>query len=150
MSTPKNAKDAIYRCVSSNLLGRSLFNEMLQSLLSAITGVEIRKAFEKNLKGKHLTQELWTEAARLACNAASLADHKGLMQQRRTATVYYRGVPVQVRVSSIISEVDTWIGAKAKEFAVEAGCFCILTTTTTTTITTTFFPSPRVADTSYF
>ena len=122
LSNCTECKDSLYKCSAANLLGKALFNEQLQALLSDLVHVAVRNAIERHLKGKRMTEDLWRDTARLALQAAALVDAKGLMAPRRTVKVSYRGVDVQVRVGSLLAEVECWLSAKLKEYAVEAGC----------------------------
>ena len=120
LAEPKKAKQQIYKLVAANLLGKALFNETLQALLSQECGDAIRACVEKELKGKKLTPDLWRDVSKLAIAAAAAVDPRGIMASRRTALVMYRGLHVHVRVSSVLAEVECWLSAKAKEVAVEA------------------------------
>ena len=118
LGAPQNAKDAVYACCERNLLGKSMFGETLQSVLSSKTSSQIELGVLNALQGQRLDSALWKATCRAQIEAATAVDPSKLMRCRRKVFVCYRGVRVLLKVSSLLQEVEFWLAAKLREKAV--------------------------------
>ena len=115
LDKPQDAFDHVYKLVGANILGKSMFQDTMQSVLSSKTSQKISEGIHEKLGGQVLTSELWKKTCRELIKDASEADPARLLKQRRQASVVYRGRSIMVRVSSLLPEVEFWLGAKLKE-----------------------------------
>ena len=67
-----------------------------------------------------MTLELWKRTCREILLLAYAVDPSELMWQKRSVGIMYRGRQILVKRSSLLQEVEFWLGAKLKEIAVAA------------------------------
>ena len=71
LDRPHEASAHIYSLVSRNALGKSMFGDCLQAVLSNKVTTKIQEIVLDNIAGKHLTAYLWREVARVSLEAAA-------------------------------------------------------------------------------
>ena len=118
LRTPTLAKQAVIRISAANDLGKALFGETAQTLLShEVTQVILEEI--KKLKNIHLTAEKRTEFVESTHQLCLAVDKNKLLKVRRTCQIKYRGQKVQVRCDTILYEIEAHIAARVKEWAVQ-------------------------------
>ena len=117
LHTPATSKAELYACARANELGRSLFDETVQSLLSSEISGRIA-AKMATLKDTDMDQKLFDTSCREFLKDAQLADPHQLCRSRRTVKIAYRGIDVIVKVSSILSEIQLGLSALCKARAI--------------------------------
>ena len=120
LDNPADVMEQVYKLVDSNCLGKSMFQETLQSVLSNRTSRLIREQVEHKVGGLNLTSDLWKTTCREILKQANAVDPSKLMRQRRQVSITYRGRQILVKCASLLQEVEFWLGAKLKEIAVAA------------------------------
>ena len=116
---PKVVKDQLYAAVKLNPLGKILFDDVVQTLISEEVTAAVLKSLEA-YNGKHLTEELYEEAKAAALKAGAAADTGKICRPRRKVWLKYRGVDVSCRVVSFLSEVELQLQGMIREVAVKA------------------------------
>ena len=111
LKTPQLCIDAVYQAVNAHALGKSMFGDTLQTLLSNQCSETIEKTVIDALQGMKLTPELWKQVCRSAVEKVNASDPEKTMKSKRTVLVDYRGVGVMCKVSSILGEVELWLAA---------------------------------------
>ena len=118
LDDPSEAQASIYVLCAANSLGKAMWSEILQSVLSAKVSAQISKGVQDKLAGANLDSKLWLDTCRELVEEAGKVDPDRLLRPRRAATVLYRGCKIVVRVTSFLQEVEFWLAAKLKEKAV--------------------------------
>ena len=118
LKTPRLAKEAVIRISAANDLGKALFGETSQTLLShEVTQVILEEM--KKLKDTHLTADKRREFVETTHELCLAVDKNKILKPRRTCEINYRGQKVQVRCDTILYEIEAHIAAKVKEWAVQ-------------------------------
>ena len=125
LATPSEAKTELFSVVAQNDLGKSMFDDTVQSLISAELTAEIKKHIDQ-LAGVAMTQEIFETQARTILLAAQSKDPKKLAKPRRKVKVPYRGIEVVVKVTSLLQEIHYNLSARIKERGVADNCIDLL------------------------
>ena len=118
LKNPIRVKTEVYRVAGQDELGKKLFGDTLQVLLSQECSKIIWDAVEAQLHDKALDATLmrtFTTGVHEKCVAN---DPKKLMKSRRMCKVWYRKQEVECRVDTILQEIELVLGCLIKECAV--------------------------------
>lgn len=111
----------LQRVINSSSLGKRLFSFAVQHMLSQIVSKKMSQAVDEVWKLPEVTLASIREQKRDILEALEMEDNIDLMPARRELQMMYRGVPVQVKVSSMAEQFDLLVAARAKGEACALG-----------------------------
>ena len=117
LKNPKEAKQHLVNIVSANELGKAMFGETAQALLSSSITAAITLEMQAYI-ATDMTEATLKAATKALLTKAQEADANKLCRPKRSVVVQYRGIAVVCKVSSMLMEVELNLAAMCKERAV--------------------------------
>ena len=118
LDQPLGVKEAVYRAVARYELGKKLFDDTLQQVLSKQCSELIWTEVKTQLKNHKMTPELSRKFITDVHGKCLALDPQKLMKAKRKVRVCYREQQVDCKVDTILAEIELVVGTLIKEVAV--------------------------------